>query len=172
MRAVKERLTAPSLDPGCALGCRSFAPKGGDVTCVTVYPSDYGLQRMAEEAAMGPKVRCKGGVAGGAVVALQCVVAGSLGCARTNCGRRMRRRAPMCALKGADCVVGGAMMALKCVVVGSLGCARKYRGRRRRRRRWASRCASRGAECVAGRRTGEVVLSHGGMYCHTRSVML
>lgn len=42
------------------LGCRSFAPKGGDVTCVTVYPSDYGLQRMAEEAAMGPKVRYTG----------------------------------------------------------------------------------------------------------------
>jgi len=28
----------------------------GKVVRVTVYPSDYGLQRMAEEAAHGPKV--------------------------------------------------------------------------------------------------------------------
>ena len=36
--------------------CRSFVPKGGEVIKVTVYPSDYGLQRMAEEAELGPKV--------------------------------------------------------------------------------------------------------------------
>ena len=34
---------------------RSFAPKGGLVSKVTVYPSDYGLERMAEEATLGPK---------------------------------------------------------------------------------------------------------------------
>ncbi|GAX82620.1 hypothetical protein CEUSTIGMA_g10046.t1 [Chlamydomonas eustigma] len=34
---------------------RSFAPTGADVVRVTVYPSDYGLQRMAEEVVAGPK---------------------------------------------------------------------------------------------------------------------
>ena len=50
-----ERLT--SLDILVVL--RSFAPKGGAVRRVTVYPSDYGLERMKEEAALGPQVRCK-----------------------------------------------------------------------------------------------------------------
>lgn len=36
---------------------RSFLPKGGRIERVTVYPSDYGLQRMAREASMGPQVR-------------------------------------------------------------------------------------------------------------------
>jgi len=42
---------------------RSFAPaskagsgRGTGVTRVTVYPSDYGLQRMAEEQVAGPQV--------------------------------------------------------------------------------------------------------------------
>ena len=35
---------------------RSFAGQGR-VERVTVYPSDFGLQRMAEEASMGPQVR-------------------------------------------------------------------------------------------------------------------
>lgn len=43
---------------------RSFAPASkaaagaspGGVTRVTVYPSDYGLERMAEEAVTGPQV--------------------------------------------------------------------------------------------------------------------
>lgn len=34
---------------------RSFLPKGGSITKVTVYPSDYGLERIAEEATSGPK---------------------------------------------------------------------------------------------------------------------
>ncbi|GAB4817011.1 hypothetical protein N2152v2_004057 [Parachlorella kessleri] len=34
---------------------RSFLPKGGRLERVTVYPSDYGLQRMAEEATAGPQ---------------------------------------------------------------------------------------------------------------------
>lgn len=34
---------------------RSFLPSGGSIARVTVYPSDYGLQRMAEEAAAGPQ---------------------------------------------------------------------------------------------------------------------
>jgi hypothetical protein len=34
---------------------RSFLPKGGSITKVTVYPSDYGLERIAEEAASGPQ---------------------------------------------------------------------------------------------------------------------
>lgn len=34
---------------------RSFAPAGGAVRRVAVYPSDYGLQRMAEEAEAGPR---------------------------------------------------------------------------------------------------------------------
>lgn len=42
---------------------RSFLPKAGAITRVTVYPSDYGLARMAEEATAGPKVRICGGVA-------------------------------------------------------------------------------------------------------------
>ena len=33
---------------------RSFAPKSGEVLKVTVYPSDFGLKRMAEEARHGP----------------------------------------------------------------------------------------------------------------------
>ena len=36
---------------------RSFLPHGGELKRVTVYPSDYGLERMAEESAMGPQVR-------------------------------------------------------------------------------------------------------------------
>ncbi len=39
---------------------RSFAPKSGEVLRVTVYPSDYGLERMAEEAAVGPKIFQRG----------------------------------------------------------------------------------------------------------------
>lgn len=35
---------------------RSFAPRVGAVASVTVYPSDYGLSRMAEEAVKGPQV--------------------------------------------------------------------------------------------------------------------
>ncbi|KAG2482679.1 hypothetical protein HYH03_018414 [Edaphochlamys debaryana] len=34
---------------------RSFVPASSTIERVTVYPSDFGLQRMAEEAAMGPK---------------------------------------------------------------------------------------------------------------------
>ncbi|KAI3438627.1 hypothetical protein D9Q98_001049 [Chlorella vulgaris] len=34
---------------------RSFVPKGGAITRVVVYPSDYGLDRMAQEAVMGPR---------------------------------------------------------------------------------------------------------------------
>ena len=33
---------------------RSFAPKSGEVLKVTVYPSDFGLKRMAEEAQARP----------------------------------------------------------------------------------------------------------------------
>lgn len=36
---------------------RSFLPAGGSIRSVTVYPSDYGLQRMKDEAAAGPQVR-------------------------------------------------------------------------------------------------------------------
>jgi len=36
---------------------RSFLPAGGAIKRVTVYPSDYGLERMAQEAAEGPTVR-------------------------------------------------------------------------------------------------------------------
>jgi hypothetical protein len=35
---------------------RSFLPAGGRLLRVTVYPSDYGLQRMATEEAAGPQV--------------------------------------------------------------------------------------------------------------------
>lgn len=34
---------------------RSFCPPKGRVQRVTVYPSDYGLERMAEEATAGPQ---------------------------------------------------------------------------------------------------------------------
>ena len=34
---------------------RSFLPASGRIERVTVYPSDYGLQRMAEEASAGPR---------------------------------------------------------------------------------------------------------------------
>ncbi|PRW59387.1 Pre-rRNA-processing esf1 [Chlorella sorokiniana] len=34
---------------------RSFVPKGGAIQRVVVYPSDYGLERMAKEAVMGPQ---------------------------------------------------------------------------------------------------------------------
>nr|SVE92883.1 EOG090X0289 [Moina brachiata] len=33
----------------------SFAPQGGRVKCVTIYPSEFGLQRLKEEEVMGPK---------------------------------------------------------------------------------------------------------------------
>jgi hypothetical protein len=36
---------------------RSFLPAGGSIKRVTVYPSDYGRQRMQQEAAQGPTVR-------------------------------------------------------------------------------------------------------------------
>ena len=36
---------------------RSFLPAGGAIKRVTVYPSDYGLERMKQEAAEGPTVR-------------------------------------------------------------------------------------------------------------------
>ena len=35
---------------------RSFLPHGGELKRVTVYPSDYGIERMAEEEAKGPQV--------------------------------------------------------------------------------------------------------------------
>ena len=35
---------------------RSFLPTRGHIRSVTVYPSDYGLERMAEEARAGPQV--------------------------------------------------------------------------------------------------------------------
>ena len=35
---------------------RSFLPKAGRITRVTVYPSDFGMQRMKEEAVLGPQV--------------------------------------------------------------------------------------------------------------------
>ncbi len=35
---------------------RSFLPRGAAIQRVTVYPSDYGLERMREEAEMGPRV--------------------------------------------------------------------------------------------------------------------
>jgi hypothetical protein len=34
---------------------RSFVPSGGRIKKVTVYPSDYGLERMKEEATLGPR---------------------------------------------------------------------------------------------------------------------
>ena len=35
---------------------RSFLAKGQSIEGVTVYPSDFGLQKMKEEAAVGPQV--------------------------------------------------------------------------------------------------------------------
>ena len=35
----------------------SFLGRGQAISRVTVYPSDYGLERMAEEAVRGPQVR-------------------------------------------------------------------------------------------------------------------
>lgn len=37
---------------------RSFLGKGQTIRGVTVYPSDFGLQKMKEEAAVGPQVGC------------------------------------------------------------------------------------------------------------------
>lgn len=37
---------------------RSFLAKGQSIKHVTVYPSDFGLQKMGEEAAAGPQVWC------------------------------------------------------------------------------------------------------------------
>jgi len=45
---------------------RSFLPNGGRVEAVTVYPSDYGLQRMKEEATSGPQARVLGRPSGAA----------------------------------------------------------------------------------------------------------
>ena len=36
---------------------RSFLVKGQSIKAVSVYPSDFGLQKMKEEAAVGPQVR-------------------------------------------------------------------------------------------------------------------
>ena len=46
------RLTAP--DPRQIL--RSFLPPGGSLLRVSVYPSDFGLERMREEEVHGPRV--------------------------------------------------------------------------------------------------------------------
>eukprot|EP00850_Spirogloea_muscicola_P002722 SM000010S04360 [mRNA] locus=s10:1113688:1117900:- [translate_table: standard] len=40
---------------------RSFLPRGGSIARVTVYPSDFGLQQMAEEQMQGPQVLFGGG---------------------------------------------------------------------------------------------------------------
>eukprot|EP00850_Spirogloea_muscicola_P019428 SM000190S04864 [mRNA] locus=s190:143269:147472:+ [translate_table: standard] len=40
---------------------QSFLPRGGSIACVTVYPSDFGLQQMAEEQMQGPQVLFGGG---------------------------------------------------------------------------------------------------------------
>ena len=51
---------------------RSFLPKGGRIDRVTVYLSDFGLQRMAEEAALGPQVRSRASMQlGGAPVLMK-----------------------------------------------------------------------------------------------------
>ena len=52
---------------------RSFVPDGGRIVSVTVYPSDYGLEKMEEEKAAGPRqiytrgagAKGTGGVGGG-----------------------------------------------------------------------------------------------------------
>lgn len=36
---------------------RSFLAKGQSIKAVTVYPSDFGLEKMKEEAAIGPQVK-------------------------------------------------------------------------------------------------------------------
>jgi hypothetical protein len=48
---------------------RSFAPPGGSVLRVTVYPSDYGLKKMAEEARFGPAGLFAAGAAAAATAA-------------------------------------------------------------------------------------------------------
>eukprot|EP00850_Spirogloea_muscicola_P000296 SM000001S04698 [mRNA] locus=s1:1716128:1720348:- [translate_table: standard] len=40
---------------------QSFLPRGGSIARVTVYPSDFGLQQMAEEQMQGPQVLLGGG---------------------------------------------------------------------------------------------------------------
>lgn len=44
---------------------QSFVPDGGSIVSVTVYPSDYGLEKMAEEKQSGPKQIWKSTVEGG-----------------------------------------------------------------------------------------------------------
>ena len=44
---------------------KSFAPEGGCVKSVTIYPSEFGKERMAEEARLGPKEMRRQGMEGG-----------------------------------------------------------------------------------------------------------
>ena len=76
---------------------RSFLPAGGAIRSVTVYPSDYGLQRMKEEAAAGPQVRR--GRAVGLCSRGRCALAGLRGC---DCGGRPcdYRSLPSCRIGG------------------------------------------------------------------------